>query len=125
MLINVFHFPKPSNETPLSEDHVIGMNRRTVEFMTALDRQFYAPVNQQAQSEQVSAAPRQIVDDEPTEMSPDEGKDCWRNWSVKWCGDYVFEKLVCYVLLDELSDNDDYGNDPRRKYEDDKERMYE
>ncbi|XP_066927802.1 (E3-independent) E2 ubiquitin-conjugating enzyme UBE2O-like isoform X2 [Clytia hemisphaerica] len=68
-----------SNETPLSEDHVIGMNRRTVEFMNALDRHFFAPVNQQAQNEQISAPQRQSIDDEPTDMSPDEAtKSCFQ-----------------------------------------------
>ena len=48
--------PVVANETPSSSStattspggtssHVIGMNRRTVEFMTALDRQFYLPLN--------------------------------------------------------------------------------
>lgn len=39
----------PSSSTATSSDatssHVIGMNRRTVEFMTELDRQFFLPLN--------------------------------------------------------------------------------
>ena len=52
--------PIAANETPSSSaagvsgggaDHVIGMNRRTVDFVTALDRQFFLPLNNAADAD--------------------------------------------------------------------------
>ena len=80
----------PANETPSgvgnvryssaqedSGNHVIGLNQRTVDFMTALDRQFYLPLN--AGHPPSAAAEQQHQDSDTASTkpkSPSTGKKC-------------------------------------------------